>query len=165
MSRATVRAAIYDFFQPPAVLHLNTLFRAAPKFVPESDPFDDLPAGIVESGAVGWIQIGDGTETRIAFGGAHSGKKMVVNNITLLCGFWSVQDRLEDAEDDHDAFVEAFKLRLRSNRNLARPESVIFEAGERGGIRTKHDVLILNSNGASFRWTRFEFQVVEILTT
>ena len=162
MSRATVRAAIADFFAPPAVPGLNTIFRAPPKRVDGTAFRAGQPAGTI-SGAVGVVDILSDTEERIALGGEHSGKKWVHYIAEIQIYQHSVHKHAEDAMADFDAVIDAIKEQLRSDRRLGN-DGVIFESGERmlEGIYGEPVVL---EQGATEIWGALRFEVSEVITS
>ena len=162
MSRATVRAAVVAFFQPPAVSGLNVVYTSFPKRVPGTDFRYGQPAG-TKSGCVGVVNIMRSHEERIAIGGATSGKKWVHYTVELQLFCHSVETHAEAAMDFFDSVVDAVKAKLRSDRWL-NDYPVIFEAGERDLEGVYGEPKVLN-DGSSEIWGAVKFEVSEVLTT
>jgi hypothetical protein len=162
MSRATVRAAVTAFFQPPAVSGLNKCYSSFPKRIPGPDFRAGQAAG-TKSGAVGVTNIVSETEERIAIGGATSGKKWVHYTVELQIFCHSIETHAEDAMDFFDDVIDGVKAHLRSDRWLS-DYPVIFEAGERELVGVYGEPRVLN-DGASEVWGAVRFEVSEVLTT
>ena len=162
MSRATVRAAVAEFFAPPAVPGLNKVFTAMPKRVEGTWFRYGQPAGTL-SGMVAVVHIESEDEERIAIGGEHGGKKWVHYTVALDLYSHSVHRHAEDAMNDFDAVVDGVKDRLRSDRRL-NDWPVIFEAGERQ-LSGEYGEPVVNADGSTEIWGRVRFEVSEVLTT
>ena len=162
MSRATVRAAVAQWFDPAYVPGLFATHRAEPKIIPGSDygleAFGgNLGAG---SGAYAIVHIADERERRVAIGGAHSGMKHVTYDIALVVHFRSVKPDALEAMDDYDALIEALKQRLRADRNLGQNGLVIWQAGEDGDDIHIQSDLPAEDDGSIYIWSVLEFKVV-----
>lgn len=162
MSRATIRAAVYSFFQPPAVSGLNTLYTSFPKRIPGSD-FRAGQAVGTKSGCVGVINIMRSREERIAIGGATSGKKWVHYTVELQLFCHSVETHAETAMDFFDSVVDNVKTKLRSDRWL-NDYPAVFEAGERELSGVYGEPRLLN-DGSSEIWGAIRFEVSEVITS
>lgn len=162
MSRATVRAAIRDYFIPPTVPGLNTIYTAAPKRIEGTAFRAGQPAG-TESGAVGVIHLVDEWEERIAIGGEHSGKKWVHYTVEMQIFLHSVRRRSEQAMDDFDEVVDNFKAALRADRRL-NDWPIVFEAGEKS-LEGEYGEPRVLQDGSTEIWGAVRFEVSEILTT
>ena len=162
MSRATVRNAVAQFFQPPAVTGLNSVYTSFPKRIPGQDFRKGQPAGTM-SGAVGVVHIISEREERIAIGGAQSGKKWVHYTVELQIYCHSIETHAETAMTFFDSVIDGVKAHLRSDRWL-NDYPIIFEAGERELSGYYGDPKVLN-DGASEIWGAVRFEVSEVLTT
>lgn len=162
MSRATVRAAVSDFFQPPAVSGLNTVYSSMPKRVPGNDFRAGQAAG-TKSGAVGLVMLAGEREERIGIGGATSGKKWVHYVVEFQVFCHSIETHAETAMAFFDSVMDGVKDHLRSDRWLNN-YGVIFESGERmlDGVYGEPKVL---NDGSSEIWGAVRFEVSEVLTT
>ena len=132
MGRQFVRQTVAAFFAPPAVAGLNTVYTAAPRRMLGQEFFTAAPAG-TPSGAVAFPYVEHMTRRRIALGGAHGGWKMVTYEVALVVRFASNQLSAQNAEDDHDAMIDAIVTRLESDRQLGTVVGTapyIFQAGE-----------------------------------
>lgn len=162
MSRTTVRNAVADFFAPPAVSGLNSVYTSFPKRIPGTDFRAGQAAG-TESGAVGVVNIVSEREERIAIGGPTSGKKWVHYTVELQIYCHSIERKAEDAMAFFDTVIDGVKDRLRSDRWLD-DYPIIFEAGERELSGYYGEPKVLN-DGASEVWGAVRFEVSEVLTT
>lgn len=162
MSRATVRSAVLNYFEPPTVAGLNKLFSAHPKRIEGTWFRFGQPAG-TESGAVGVVHIVGEYEERIAIGGEHSGKKWVHYTVELQVFLHSVHRHSEDAMNDFDAVIDGVKAALRADRRLD-DYPVIFEAGEKA-LEGEYGEPRVLQDGSTEIWGAVRFEVSEILTT
>lgn len=162
MSRATVRSAVMNYFEPPAVAGLNKLFSALPKRIEGTWFRYGQPAGTL-SGCVGVVHIVTESEERIAIGGEHSGKKWVHYTVELQVYQHSLERHAEDAMANFDTVIDNIKAHLRADRRLD-DYPVIFEAGEKylDGEYGEPKVL---ADGSTEIWGAVRFEVSEILTT
>lgn len=128
MGRATVRAQIANYFAPPNVAGLSTLFRSRPSRIPGQAW--NLSAG-AGSGAVMVIHMPGSEEKRLTLGPPNAAQKFDVHEIALELMFQSVKLDAQAAQDDLDALVDAFKVRFRADRTLGSTSGVpIWQAGE-----------------------------------
>lgn len=162
MSRATVRQAVMDYFEPPAVAGLNKLFPSAPKRIEGTWFRYGQPAGTL-SGCVAYINIVSETEERIAIGGEHSGKKWVHYTVELNVFQHSLERHAEDAMANFDTVIDNIKSHLRANRRLA-DYPVIFEAGEKELVGEYGEPKV-SMDGSTEIWGAVRFEVSEVLTT
>lgn len=162
MSRATVRAAVQAYFEPPAVTGLNKLFSALPKRIEGTWFRYGKPAGTL-SGCVGVVHIVGESEERIAIGGEHSGKKWVHYEVQLQVFQHSLQRHAEDAMNDFDTVMDNIKALLRADRRLD-DYPVIFEAGEKY-LEGEYGEPKVLADGSTEIWGAVRFEVSEILTT
>jgi len=162
VSRATVRAAVAEFFAPTAVVGLNAVYTSFPKRIPGGQFRLGQPAG-TKSGSVGVVNIVSEREERIAIGGATSGKKWVHYTVELQVYCHSIETHSEAAMDFFDGVIDGVKTRLRSDRWL-NDYPVIFEAGERelNGYYGEPKTL---ADGATEIWGGISFEVSEVLTS
>jgi len=125
---ASVRAQIAAYFAPPNVAGLSTVYRSRPKRI---DPNDfDLSVG-GGSGAVLVIHIPRGHETRLTMGPTNAAQKYDVHNIAMELLFQSVKVDTMAAQDDHDALIDALKVRFRADRTLGSTNGApIWQAGQ-----------------------------------
>lgn len=160
MSRATVRAAIVNWFSPPNVAGLNTIYSAQPKIIQGQDAFSGIGAG---SGAVAFPYIEEKREWRYTLG--PNGQKLVAYNIGLVVLFRSVKPRAEDAVADHDALMDALETRLRQDSTFG---GQVYLAGE-GAALGEPDLETVSDlpkqvNQGIHIWSVLKFSVAESLT-
>ena len=169
MASADVRAAVYDYFAPPAVAILNTLYKAEPIFASGNDWQLDSGVGF---GAMGDLHSSDESEARIAFGGATSGIKSITYNVAIVLLYrYVITNNISDNGPDEwtdglDALIDGVKARLRADRNLGTGESgVVWQAGEGNNtsepdIKVTRDLPKLTPNKVE-AWQVVEFVVIE----
>lgn len=162
MGRATIRAAVVDYFDPPACGFLNKLFTAHPKRIEGTWFRYGQPAG-TNSGAVGVVHIVAETEERIAIGGEHYGQKWVHYDVELQLFMHSIHRHSEDAMADFDTLIDNVKAHLRADRRLD-DYPVVFEAGERSLTGEYGEPRVL-SDGSTEIWGAVRFEVSEVVTT
>jgi hypothetical protein len=162
VSRANVRAAVAQWFDPGAVPGLFAIHRAEPKIIPGSDyGLEAFGTNVGNgSGAYAVVHIADERETRIAIGGAHSGMKHITYDVALVIHFRSVKPDAIEAMDDYDTLIEAVKQRLRADRNLGQPTSVWQAGSDPGDIHIQSD-LPAQDDGSVYIWSVMEFKVIE----
>lgn len=168
MSAADVRAAAFNFFAPPNVGYLNTLYKAEPFFAPGKDWQLDQGVGF---GAMGYLHITDQAETRIGFDGEDGGIKAIVYNVALVTQYRYIfannnPDQGPDAwVDGLDALLENIKERGRSDRTWGTGDTgVIWQAGE-GDLGNSEDFRITQdlpkrSSTGVMSWQVVEFTVI-----
>ena len=162
MSRASVREAVVNYFQPPRAIGLNKVFPSMPKRIEGYWFRYGQPSGVA-SGAVGIVQLVGENEERIAIGGEHSGKKRVRYDVQLELYQHSVQRNAEDAMADFDALVDNVKAALRADRRLG-DYPIIFEAGEQYLLGEYGEPKVLG-DGSTEIWGAIRFEVSEVLDT
>lgn len=136
MGRATVRATIAAYFAPVNVAGLTTTYRSRPKLI--TAQAYGLAAG-GGSGAVLVIHLPNADEKRMAMGGAVSGGKFDIHEVSMELMFQSMKVDSMAAMDDYDALIDAFKARFRADRTLGSADGVpIWQAGE-GPNGIKHE--------------------------
>ena len=113
MGRQFIRQTVAAWFQPPSVAALNTVYTAEPRYASGQDFFSAATAGS-PSGAIAYPYVESQSERRIALGGW----KQIDYEVALVVRFASNQRRAEDAQDDHDAIVDAVIARFRADRML-----------------------------------------------
>lgn len=161
MSRAQVRSAIVEFFEPPAVPGLNKIYSSQPKRITGADFHTGRPSGEL-SGAVGVVGILEEHEERRGVGGEHSGKKWVHYMCEIQVLVNSREQHSEVSMDFFDSIIDAVKDRLRSNRRLD-DYPVIFEAGE-AQLNGEYGEPRLIEDGSTEIWGAVRFEVSEFLT-
>ena len=136
MSRTTVRAQITAWLAPggnPSVVEFCSDVIAHPPKVTAEDRFDLGSHG--GSGGLIFVFIPQQSETRIALGGPHDGRKMRLYSVELLCIFRSVKTA-EELGTDLDVFLDSLVERIQADRNLGTAPTadvtagMIFKAGE-----------------------------------
>lgn len=139
MGMATVYEAISSFLDPTTsgITYLGEIYSALPKVANENDLFNFVPPG-TGVGAIIYTFISNRSETRIALGGAHDGRKWVQYGLTLLCVMKSDLQTAAEGQATFNTFLDSLIDYIRSNRNAGDP-SVVFQWGE-GGQRGGPDI-------------------------
>jgi len=145
MSKTLVRQAIYDYLQPSNsnITYLSTLYEALPKVANEDDLFALQPAGI-GIGAVIYMFIESMEERRIAFGGAHNGRKFRPYTLSLLCIMKSDAETSIEGQIAFDEFIDSLTEWIQADRTAGTAPSlqyggVVFQWGE-GGVDGGEDL-------------------------
>ncbi len=165
-TRATVRAAVADFFSDPPVEGLSKVHRSPPRMIGADEFYSGAPAGSV-GGAVALVHIDRQSEYRRAFGGATSGVKQRSYLVLFFILARSSDADFEAANDSLDITLEAITSRLQGDRTLG---GRVFQAGEG---RTDHPVddievtanLPRRVSNQWHTWVTVRFWVVEMLQT
>ena len=170
MSRATVREAITKYLNGAGITNLSTVKPFPAKFTPEMEFYAGEDPGH-SSGAILYIYFERESEKRVAFGGAHSGKKAVEYSVVLDCFLRSTHKKSEDAGTDNEQFLDSLISAIRADRNAGAPE-VIFQWGE-GMFPGSSDIEVSSYyprqlNGAASAtqiYSSVRVAVIEILNT
>jgi len=128
VSRATVREAIASYLESADIDHLVTVKRFPPKFTPENEFFDDEDPGH-SSGVIVFLYFQSQSETRIALGGLHDGRKAVEYTVLMDCYLRSLHVKAEDAASDNEDFIDSLTAAIRADRVAGAP-GVVFQWGE-----------------------------------
>lgn len=91
------------------------------------------------------IVITEEGELRFALGGEHSGMKRIDYLVNLEIYFRSLLPEPEAVIEAFDDLVEAIKVRIREDRRLEQPDTVIWQIGE-GGYGIQCDYMIADNN-------------------
>jgi hypothetical protein len=141
MPKTQVTDALYAYLEPSAS-HISTLgavYTALPKVANESDLFKFVPPG-TGLGTVIYLFIENQEETRIALGGARSGRKFRPYGLSLLCIMKSDLANPVDGQAAFNEFIDSLTNYIEADRNAGDP-SVIFQWGE-GGVNGGPDLRI-----------------------
>lgn len=181
MPRATIRQSVAAYLQKSIstgeVPFLSNVYPHFPKFTPEPELFSANIDG-VGTGAVIYLYIGPTSESRIAMGGTHSGRKWRPYDFVLMCYLKSTKLKSEDASLDNDTFLDGLTAWIQADRNLGTapgttgyvPTGAIFQAGE-GGMRGGDDLRVHSmvpvplNQGTTAIYTSVDLTVCEVLDT
>lgn len=165
MSATTITAAIQSFLAPTP--GLTKLYKDAPwEMSGDNWQKAEIP------GTPAFIHLDNYSESRIALGGEHGGKKQVDYTVSLVLLYqYLIPSDLEGS--DKDVWVEglndlldAVVDRMRSDRSFGcAAAGPIFEAGNQDqGIQISRDLPHWDHGGGKVRaWVRVEFKVTEIV--
>ena len=168
IGRKGTRIAVAAFFGSRSVAGLNTVFVGPPRSVLNQDYFGGVST---KSGAIGFPYIEGQKDRRIAFTGGPSPNglqaKLVIYEVAFSIRVTSYQAKGEAALDDHDAIIDAFTTRLRSDRTLG---GVMWQAGE-GEMNMSEDIHIVTGPGPKTRktdgpiliWSMVRFIAIEAI--
>jgi hypothetical protein len=123
VSRATVRAAVADYFNAYEVPGVTAFLAYPSKVLSFNDPRQTGPTKC-------YVEIGmpSSRETRTAVGGPTDGIKRIEHTVTLAIKLHSVKRRLEEVVADYDGVVDAIYVAIRADRQFANP-AVVWQAG------------------------------------
>jgi len=160
MSRAQVRSQLASFLSGGNVQDLNQVFTSFPK---QFNYQTNSTAGQA-SRAVAVVFIDRETESRIALGGATSGKKRVDYDVVIQVFHHSMQRNAEAAMDDFDATIEQLKTLLRSDHRFGDATGNLIWQGAEPMIDVDYGEPATNARGATECWASVKFQVTQIYT-
>lgn len=160
MSRAEVRSQLNTFLTTPPVTDLNQVFTSFPKQI----NFQVGSTAGQKSRAAAVIFIESENETRIALGGATSGKKRVDYGVVLQVFHHSTQRDSTDAMDDFDKTIDNIKDRLRSDHRFGNPNGNLIWQGAEPIIAAEYGEPSSSDRGVTETWAIIRFQVTQIYT-
>lgn len=170
MPRSTIRSAVVSYLQNAGITNLSTVKGHPARFTGDMEFFAGEDPGH-STGAIVYVYIENASETRIALGGAHNGRKAVEYTVVLDCFLRSVKNRSEEVGQDNDDFLDSLVAAIRADRQAGAP-SVIFQWGE-GVMPGSADITVtsyyprvLTGGNATLQvYSTVRVQVVEILNT
>jgi len=161
MSRSNVRSQIVTYLESaPSIQDLNQVFSSFPKQINYQV---NATAGQV-SRAAAVVFINSERESRIALGGATSGKKRVDYSITVQVFHHSMHNDAQDAMDDFDLTIDGIKDWLRADHRFGNPNGDIIWQGAEPEISVDYGEPASNQRGATETWAGINFQVTQVLT-
>jgi hypothetical protein len=161
MSRAQVRSQLTTFLESATnIPDLNQVFTSFPKQINYQK---NATAG-QKSRAAAVVFVENENETRIALGGATSGKKRIDYGVVVQVFHHSMQSNAEDAMDDFDATIDGIKDRLRSDHRFGNPNGDLIWQGAEPIISVDYSEPSSNDRGATETWAAIRFQVTQIYT-
>ena len=176
MPLSQVSNAIAQFLDPSVagVDNFGTLYQAVPKVPNEADLFTNTFPGAGIGGTI-YFFFTDQKETRIAFGGAHNGRKFRVYTLAMLVIFKSDLETTVDGQIAYNTFVDQLTARIQSDRTAgtatsAQYNGVIFQWAEgeiNGGddLQITHYVPRTVDGGVTLFQSLIHVDVAEILQT
>lgn len=161
MSRAEVRSQLYTFLSSATTLvDVNQVFTSFPKQI----NFQKNANAGQKSRAAAVIFIENENETRIALGGATSGKKRIDYGVVIQVFHHSSQSNAEDAMDDFDATIDSIKDKLRSDHRFGNPAGNLIWQGAEPIISVDYAESSSSDRGVTETWAAIRFQVTQIYT-
>ena len=161
MSRAQVRSQLYSYLQNATTIpDLNQVFTSFPKQINFQV---NAQAGQL-SRAAAVIFIERETETRIALGGATSGKKRIDYDVVIQVFHHSMHNNAEDCMDDFDATIDGLKDYLRADHRFGDTSGVLIWQGAEPAIDVDYSEPSTSERGATETWAVLRFQVTQIYT-
>jgi hypothetical protein len=160
MSRAQVRSQLSSFLSSGSIPDLNQVFTSFPKQI----NFQTNATAGQQSRAAAVVFLEGENETRIALGGATSGKKRVDYNVVVQVFHHSLKQNSEDAMNDFDATIDAIKDRLRSDHRFGNPDGNLIWQGAEPVITVDYSEPSTSARGATETWAGIRFQVTQIYT-
>ena len=145
MGMVEVYDAIYNYLTPENsnIPYLGAVYKALPKVSNEADLFNFVPPG-TGVGVVMYLFCERKSETRIALGGPHDGRKWVPFMMSLLCIMKSDLPRSDAGQAAFNEFVDGTTNWIRADRKAGTgapnsSDSTIFQWGE-GGVNEGPDI-------------------------
>jgi len=170
MSRATVRAAIANYLTNAGITNLSSVKSFPAKYTPEMEFYAGEDPGH-SSGAILFIYFESQQETRIALGGAHSGRKAVEYTVVLDCFFRSTEPKSEVAGQQNEAFIDSLEAAIRADRT-ANSAGVIFQWGEGTfpgsadlNVTSYYPRMLAGGQSVTQIYSSIRVSVIEILNT
>lgn len=160
MSRAQVRSQLSTFLQNDSTIQdLNQVFTSFPKQI----NFQVGASAGQKSRAAAVVMIESEFETRIALGGAKSGKKRIDYGIVVQVYHHSMHQVAEKAMDDFDQTIDDIKDRLRSDHRFGDPDGTLIWQGAEPLISVDYGEPSTSARGATETWAAIRFQVTQML--
>jgi len=160
MSRAEVRAQLNTFLTTPPVANVNQVLTSFPKQI----NFQVGSTSGQQTRAAAVIFIANEIESRIALGGASSGKKRIDYTVILQVFTHSMHRKSEDAMDDFDVIIDDIKNRLRSDHRFGDDNGQLVWQGAEPEISVDYGEPSTSDRGATETWASIQFQVTQIIT-
>ena len=160
MSRAQVRAQLTAFLQGATITDLNKVWSSFPKQI----NFQENATAGQLSRAQAVVFIESEYETRIALGGATSGKKRIDYTVVVQVFHHSLEQNAETAMDSFDSVIDDVKNRLRSDHRFGNPDGTLVWQGAEPEITVDYAEPSTSSRGATETWAAIRFQVTQMLT-
>jgi hypothetical protein len=161
MSRSNVRAQLASFLSTAtSIPDLNQVFTSFPKQI----NFQVGAQAGQRSRAAAVVFIERESESRIALGGATSGKKRIDYDVVVEVYHHSLQSNAEDAMDDFDLTIDGIKDRLRSDHRFGDTSGDIIWQGAEPQLSVEYSEPSTSDRGATETWAVIRFQVTQIYT-
>lgn len=174
MSSATVRSALYAFFNAPPIAGINKLHAAPPYWADGSEWDLSVDLG---SGAIGAIHLAEDVESRITVPAPNvllPGNAVGQKIVTYTVGFMIFYQYLlpsntltpvdpADWANPLDSIIDGIKARIRSDPTGGN-SSVVWELGQQPGYPKVVRDLPRLLPGKVLSWNVVEFQVDEVIT-
>lgn len=161
MSRAQVRSQLVSFLRSgTSIPDLNQVFSSFPKQI----NYQVGGQAGQKSRAAAVVFIERESESRIALGGATSGKKRVDYDVCIQVFHHSMQSNAEDAMDDFDGTVDGVKDWLRSDHRFGDSSGQLVWQGAEPVIDVEYSEPLTSERGATETWAVVRFQVTQIYT-
>lgn len=161
MSRAQVRSQLVSFLETATTIpDLNQVFSSFPKQI----NFQVNAVAGQKSRAACVVFIERESETRIALGGATSGKKRIDYDVALQVFHHSLHSLSEDCMTDFDLTIDGLKDRLRSDHRFGDDTGQLIWQGAEPFIDVEYSEPSSMDRGATETWAVVRFQVTQIYT-
>lgn len=169
MSAATVRAALFDYFNSASIPGLHKMYRAAPWWIDGGNWSFETDGG---SGSVAFLQLAEKKESRITVPAVIGGQKSVSYTVVLYVLYQWLQNSAATEPVPEDAWVgpldttlDALDALIRADANGGNPQ-VIFEIGQDpNDLMIQRDLpFTVAGSGAICSWNALHVHVTEIIT-
>lgn len=183
MSLEQVSNAVLYYLQPEVsnIANYGTLYQSLPKVANEQDLFVNSFPGCGVGATIYMFPV-NSTETRIALGGQHDGRKWVEYTFALLIVFKSDLPQTVDGQIAYNKFISDLMAWIRADRNAGTESlgqggfgpyvntGIVFQMGEGGvnggpDLRFTHYVPRTIDGGVTLFQSLCHLSVVECLDT
>jgi len=134
MSRQVVRDQVVEYLSNADISGLTTIYTFPPKITPEGAFYPGQTPNQFQ-GAIVFTFIERQSEQRVAYGGAHNGRKFVTYEFVFSCYYRSIQGQAEVAAMGNETFLDSFVTAIRADRKAGAPPNTqnnVWQWGEAG---------------------------------
>jgi hypothetical protein len=159
MSRSQLRSQLYTFLDEANITDLIQVHSSFPNRI----DFQRNAVAGQKSRAVVVIFIESERESRLAFGGATSGKKRIDYNVAVQVYHHSLWDDGEKVMADFDKMLDGLKDRLRSDHRFGDTTGTLIWQGAEPQIEVSYGLPKKINGGATETWASVRFAVTQML--
>jgi len=160
MSRAQVRSQLTTYLSSANVAGLNQVFSSFPNRI----QFEKNSIPGQKSRAVAVVFIESESESRIALGGATSGKKRIDYQIAVQIYHHSMWDDATKTMDDFDVVIDGVKDYLRSDHRFGDDTGQLIWQGAEPTISVSYGTPKKVNAAATETWAAIRFTVTQIIS-
>jgi hypothetical protein len=159
MSRAAVRNQLTTFLSGTPISGVVQVHSSFPNRL----EFQKGSTAGQKSRAIAVVFIESEDESRLAFGGATSGKKRIDYGLVVQVFHHSLQNDATDAMDDFDVTIDGIKNLLRSDHRFGDTSGTIVWQGAEPSISVSYGTPKKINGGATESWAAIRFVVTEMI--